>query len=170
MKILRIFYFHVESGGRSYGKRRCRWMSSVFENSLSECEINPILYELQMCKVSLKNVFIKAWKQLGIMWARSLARINYVYIYTIWRNYIVRTWNFHNSKTSGLEKAKIAMSPVNSFSSFFSLHTGAYRKLHYSIFLSIDFLYNGVILQFRATLTHIDLFSLRYWTVYVHLI
>jgi len=37
-------------------------MSSVFENSLSECEINPSLYEMPMCKVSLKNVFPKSVK------------------------------------------------------------------------------------------------------------
>jgi hypothetical protein len=40
-------------------------MSSVFENSLSECEINLILYELPMCKVSLKNVFLKSVKVFG---------------------------------------------------------------------------------------------------------
>jgi hypothetical protein len=41
-------------------------MSSVFENSLSECEINPfVLYELPMCKVSLKKCVYKSVKIFG---------------------------------------------------------------------------------------------------------
>ncbi len=40
-------------------------MSSVFENSLSECEIKLILYELPMCKVSLKKSVYKSVKVIG---------------------------------------------------------------------------------------------------------
>ncbi len=40
-------------------------MSSVFENSLLECEINLIFYELLMCKVSLKKCVYKSVKVFG---------------------------------------------------------------------------------------------------------
>jgi hypothetical protein len=50
-------------------------MSSEFENSLSECEINPFLYESPMCKVSLKNVFLKSvklfWNNVGAIFSAN---------------------------------------------------------------------------------------------------